>query len=162
MSPRLASRITGTSGATRRMWAISSSSWSSARWAAKYAICGLNAITRSFVASTMRAQKSKMRAGSPRIVPGNFDGSGSSPTHSIDWFFRSARWSWALKSIRAAPRSDLAGERGGLARVGTRRHREQALLFRFGQRQPGDETLHQLARHRLAARELLELLVRLG
>ena len=60
MSPRLLSRMTGMPGCFSWMWAISASSWSSARRAAKWAICGLKEQTRSAVASTMALQNSKM------------------------------------------------------------------------------------------------------
>jgi hypothetical protein len=52
--------------------------------------CGPNAITRSAVASTMAAQKSKILPGSFLNVPGILVGSGSRPTHSKELFCRSA------------------------------------------------------------------------
>src|SRR4249919_2821985 len=82
MSPRLASRITGTSGWTSWMCLISRCSASSAPSAAKCAICGLKQAALSAVASTIAWQKANTASGSSRRCGGNFSGSGSRPTHT--------------------------------------------------------------------------------
>src|SRR5207342_2898909 len=82
MSPRLASRITGTSGWTSWMCLISRCSASSAPSAAKCAICGLKQAALSAVASTIAWQKANTASGSSRRCAGNFSGSGSRPTHT--------------------------------------------------------------------------------
>src|SRR3954471_21359783 len=89
MSPRLASRISGTCGWRSRMWAHTRSSAPSARWAAKWAICGLNAHTRSAVASTMAMQNRSIADATSAGArgtngSGSCAGSGSRPMHSID------------------------------------------------------------------------------
>src|SRR5688572_25078752 len=82
MSPRLASRITGTPGCSSWMCRISRCSVSSAPSAAKWAICGLKAQAKSAVASTISLQKANTGSGSPRRCAGNFAGSGSRPTQT--------------------------------------------------------------------------------
>src|SRR5687768_9200317 len=84
MSPRLLSRITGRPGCAAWMWAINRCSAPSAPSAAKWAICGLNAQANSAVTSTMPRQKSNTASGSSANRAGNFDGSGSRPTHTSE------------------------------------------------------------------------------
>ncbi len=66
------------------MYRQTASSAGSARWAAKWANCGLNAHTRSAVASTIVVQNRSMASGLPSSGAGNVEGSGSRPTQSID------------------------------------------------------------------------------
>src|SRR5690606_33525317 len=82
MSPRLASRITGTPGWWAWTCATSRSSAASAPSAAKWAICGLNAQACAAVASTMSRQNAKTASGSPANRAGNRPGSGSRPTQT--------------------------------------------------------------------------------
>ena len=54
-------------------------------------------MARSAVASTIAAQKSKILLASPRQWVGNLAGSGSSPTHKREPFWRSALRNWSRK-----------------------------------------------------------------
>src|SRR5690606_32841272 len=99
----------------------------------------------------MAAQNSWMRPASPFQSPGNFAGSGSSPTQSIESFCAAARASEVVKLMRAAPvllsirSADALGERGAQAGVAARRHRQQPVAFRLRNLQRADEGLDRLA-----------------
>src|SRR5918994_6864435 len=89
------------------MYAHTASSEPSARWAAKWAIWGLNAQTRSAVASTIVKQKRSIASGRPSSGAGIRIGSGSRPTHSIDPDDDHAAASLALKLTAATSTSRL-------------------------------------------------------
>src|SRR5690242_19978478 len=79
------------------MWTISRSRASSARCAAKWAICGLKQQTRSAVASTIARQNSKIASGRARNCSGKRDGSGSRPTQTRESLRRQASLSFWMK-----------------------------------------------------------------
>src|SRR6201994_896021 len=101
----------------------------------------------SLVASTMRAQKSNTLLASPFDAPGNFAGSGSSPTHSVESLRREAACRVSVNRIvgvlgvvvgrmekrgpEAASSSelDLGGQLRADAGVAARRHRQQPRLL---------------------------------
>ena len=73
----------------------SRSSWGSARCDAKNAICGLNAQTRSAVASTIASQNSQTGSALVSRTVGIRAGSGSRPTHIIDPDAAQPHFSWS-------------------------------------------------------------------
>src|SRR6478735_2159994 len=95
------------------MYSHTRSSWCSARSAAKCATCGLNAHTRSAVASTIAQQNCSIASGAPSSGAGISEGSGSRPTQSID-----PDASQALASLAWRPNSVLDGDRSRGAQVG--------------------------------------------
>src|SRR5690242_9366769 len=100
------------------MWAISRSSASSARSAAKWAICGLNAQARSAVASTIAAQNSNTASGRPCKCAGSLPSSGSRPTQTSESWRCQASARVCMKLIADSSGGQPSVRRAVLVQVG--------------------------------------------